>query len=64
MKTAVNKYLDCDFKISSGWNRNPETIPDIHALSYDLKDFIKIFYSQFTTYQDGNVNNNNNNNNN
>lgn len=60
----LQKYLGCDFKISSGWNRNPETIPDIHALSYDLKDFIKIFYSQFTTCEVDNVNNNNNNNNN
>jgi len=60
----LQKYLGCDFKISSGWNKNPETIPDIHALSYDLKDFIKIFYSQFTTCEVDNVNNNNNNKNN
>jgi hypothetical protein len=57
----LNKYLDCDFKISSGWNKNPETIPDIHALSYDLNDFLKIFYSQFTTCPDGNNGNNGNN---
>jgi len=55
----LQKYLKCDFKISSGWNSNPETIPDIHALSYELNDFIKIFYSQFTTCDGDNVNNNN-----
>jgi len=58
----LKKYLNCDFKISSGWNKNPETIPDIHALTYDLNDFLKIFYSQFTTCEVSNINENNNNN--
>lgn len=55
----LNKYLDCDFKISIGWNKNPETIPDIHALTYDLNDFLKIFYSQFTTCDSSNITVNN-----
>ena len=44
----MRKYFNCDFFISNGWNGNPEIIPDIHALMYDLERFKKIFLDQFT----------------
>ena len=44
----LRKYFNCDFFISNGWNGNPEIIPDIHALMYDLERFKKIFLDQFT----------------
>jgi hypothetical protein len=42
------KYFGCDFFISNGWNGNPEIIPDIHALHYELDHFKSIFWDQFT----------------
>jgi len=44
----LKKFFNCDFFISNGWNGNPEIIPDIYALMYDLYDFKKIFWDQFT----------------
>jgi hypothetical protein len=45
----LRKYFDCDFIISNGWNRDPLTIPDIHALHYQLNEFKSIFWEQLTT---------------
>ena len=44
----LRKYFDCDFLISNGWNGDPLTIPDIHALHYELDHFKSIFWGQFT----------------
>ena len=44
----LRKYFGCDFFISNGWNGNPEIIPDIHALHYELDHFKSIFWDQFT----------------
>ena len=44
----LRKYFGCDFIISKGWNKNPLTIPDIHALHYELDHFKSIFWGQFT----------------
>jgi hypothetical protein len=44
----LKNFFNCDFFISNGWNGNPEIIPDIYALMYDLDDFKKIFWDQFT----------------
>lgn len=41
-------FKGCDFFISNGWNGNPEIIPDIHALHYELDHFKSIFWDQFT----------------
>jgi hypothetical protein len=35
----------------------PQIIPDIHALSYDLKKFQDIFWERFTTCQINNTQN-------
>ena len=45
----LRKYFGCDFLISNGWNGDPLIIPDIHALTYKLEHFMKIFWGQFTT---------------
>lgn len=50
----LQKYFGCNFKIYEEEVR-PEIIPDIHALSYDLKKFQDIFWKRFTTCQ---INNN------
>ena len=44
----LRKYFGCDFLISKGWNENPLTIPDIHALHYELDHFKSIFWDQLT----------------
>lgn len=44
----LRKYFGCDFLISNGWNGDPLTIPDIHALHYQLDEFKSIFWGQFT----------------
>ena len=44
----LRKYFECDFLISNGWNGDPLTIPDIHALHYELEHFKSIFWKQFT----------------
>lgn len=44
----LRKYFGCDFLISKGWDENPLTIPDIHALHYELDHFKCIFWGQFT----------------
>jgi hypothetical protein len=44
----LRKHFGCDFFISKGWNRDPLTIPDIHALHYQLDEFKSIFWGQFT----------------
>jgi len=44
----LRKYFECDFLISKGWNGDPLTIPDIHALHYELDHFKSIFWNQFT----------------
>jgi hypothetical protein len=44
----LRKYFGCDFFISNGWNGNPEIIPDIYALHYELDHFKSIFWDQFT----------------
>ena len=44
----LRKYFGCDFLISNGWDGNPLTIPDIHALHYQLDEFKSIFWGQFT----------------
>jgi len=45
----LRKYFKgCDFFISNGWNGNPEIIPDIYALHYELDHFKSIFWDQFT----------------
>jgi hypothetical protein len=54
----LRKYFGCDFLISNGWNGDPLTIPDIHALHYELDHFKSIFWKQFTYC---NLNNNSNN---
>jgi len=56
----LRKYFGCDFLISNGWDGNPLTIPDIHALHYELDYFKSIFWKQFTNC--GLKNNSNNNN--
>ena len=55
----LRKYFGCDFLISKGWNGDPLTIPDIHALHYELDHFKSIFWGQFTNCG---LNNNNRNN--
>ena len=44
----LRKHFGCDFLISNGWNGDPLTIPDIHALHYELDHFKSIFWKQFT----------------
>jgi hypothetical protein len=44
----LTKHFGCDFLISKGWNGDPLTIPDIHALHYELNHFMSIFWKQFT----------------
>ena len=44
----LRKHFGCDFLISNGWNGDPLTIPDIHALHYELDHFKSIFWDQFT----------------
>jgi hypothetical protein len=44
----LTKHFGCDFFISKGWNGDPLTIPDIHALHYELDHFKSIFWKQFT----------------
>jgi hypothetical protein len=44
----LRKHFGCDFLISKGWNGDPLTIPDIHALHYELDHFKSIFWNQFT----------------
>jgi hypothetical protein len=56
----LRKYFGCDFLISNGWDGNPLTIPDIHALHYQLDEFKEIFWEQLT---DCGLKNNSNNNN-
>ena len=55
----LQEYFKCDFLISKGWDGNSLTIPDIHALHYQLDEFKSIFWDQFTNC---NLNNNNRNN--
>jgi hypothetical protein len=58
----LRKYFGCDFLISNGWNGDPLTIPDIHALHYKLDKFKKIFWGQLTNcVLKKNSNNNNRN---
>lgn len=54
----LQKYFGCNFKIYDEAVR-PEIIPDIHALSYDLKKFQDIFWERFTTCLINKRNNNN-----
>lgn len=54
----LQKYFNCDFKLYKE-EVIPEIIPDIHALSYDLKKFQDIFWERFTTCPINNRNNNN-----
>ena len=56
----LQKYFGCNFKIYEEEVR-PEIIPDIHALSYDLKRFQDIFWERFTTCPINKRNNNNQN---
>ena len=56
----LRKNFGCDFLISNGWNGDPLTIPDIHALHYELDHFKSIFWDQFTNC---NLKKNSNNNN-
>ena len=59
----LRKYFGCDFLISKGWNGDPLTIPDIHALHYELDHFKSIFWDQFTNCnlkKNSNINKNNN----
>jgi hypothetical protein len=61
----LRKYFECDFLISNGWDGNPLTIPDIHALHYELDHFKSIFWDQFTDCnlkKNSNININKNNN--
>ena len=44
----LRKHFGCDFLISNGWNGDPLTIPDIHALHYQLDEFKTIFWKQLT----------------
>jgi hypothetical protein len=44
----LRKYFSCDFFISNGWHGNPEIIPDIYALHYELDYFKSIFWDKFT----------------
>jgi hypothetical protein len=56
-------HFGCDFLISNGWNGDPLTIPDIHALHYELDHFKSIFWDQFTNCnlkKNSNINKNNN----
>ena len=55
----LQKYFGCNFKIYEEEEVKPEIIPDIHALSYDLKKFQDIFWERFTTCPINNRNNNN-----
>jgi hypothetical protein len=58
----LRKYFGCDFLISNGWNGDPLTIPDIHALHYKLDKFKSIFWGQLTNcVLKKNSNNNNRN---
>jgi hypothetical protein len=59
----LRKYFGCDFFISNGWNGDPLTIPDIHALHYELDKFKSIFWDQFTNCGLKKNSNNNNRNN-
>lgn len=56
----LQKYFGCNFKIYYEAVK-PEIIPDIHALSYDLKKFQDIFWERFTTCPINKRNNNNQN---
>jgi hypothetical protein len=53
-------FKGCDFLISNGWNGDPLTIPDIHALHYQLDHFKSIFWDQFTNCGLKKKSNNNN----
>ena len=57
----LKKYFGCNFKIYEEEEVRPEIIPDIHALSYDLKNFQDIFWERFTTCPINKKNNNNQN---
>ena len=57
----LRKHFGCDFLISNGWNGDPLTIPDIHALHYELDHFKSIFWDQFTNCNLKKKSNNNNN---
>ena len=59
----LRKYFGCDFLISNGWDGNPLTIPDIHALHYEIDHFKSIFWGQFTNCGLKKNSNNNNRNN-
>ncbi len=59
----LRKYFGCDFFISNGWNGDPLTIPDIHALHYQLDEFKEIFWGQLTDCGLKKNSNNNNRNN-
>ena len=59
----LRKYFECDFLISKGWDGDPLTIPDIHALHYELDHFKSIFWDQFTNCNLKKNSNNNNRNN-
>ena len=56
----LRKNFGCDFLISNGWNGDPLTIPDIHALHYQLDEFKSIFWGQFTNCGLKKKSNNNN----
>jgi hypothetical protein len=56
----LRKHFGCDFLISNGWNGDPLTIPDIHALHYQLDEFKKIFWDQFVNCTEKPINNINN----
>jgi hypothetical protein len=56
----LRKYFRCDFLISNGWDGNPEIIPDIFALTYDLDEFKNIFWGQLTNCSLKKKSNNNN----
>lgn len=43
----LQKFFYCDFKLYKQ-EISPEIIPDIHALSYDLKKFQSLFWERFT----------------
>ena len=56
----LRKHFGCDFLISKGWNGDSLTIPDIHALHYELDHFKSIFWGQFTNCnlkKNSNINN-------
>ena len=58
----LQEYFRCDLLISNGWDGNPLTIPDIHALHYELDEFKNIFWGQLTNCVLKKKSNNNQNN--